>query len=469
MERGNIIIDGNGYKLQGPGQKLGPDGYASVGVGLLANNITVKNMKIMEFYAGIVILESSFHTITENNINNCWTSILIDRSSNSTVSRNNFIGCGLEVYRTDSCVIVENNVNGKPLIYLEGVSDYVLGGEAGQIILSNCDNIVVKNFNISNTNIGVQLDGTNNSWLLNNELTKNGIGMMIGFSSNNIIYGNNIKANNDCVVWILNSFNNSFYRNNIRNNLGGINLGSVDIMGGIVLDKGLNNTIFHNNFINNTEHVHVRESLYVYIRKEPEPPDSNSWDNGYPSGGNYWSDCNGTDLFSGPYQNETGSDGIGDIPHVINEYNQDNYPLMAPIRIFDAGTWDGRTYFVDVISKSTISDFYFNPHEGPFLRFNVSGGNGTIGFCRVTIPKDLLWVEDGWKVLVGNEPVEYTTIQSENYTYIHFSYNHSTKTVQIIGTSVIPEFPSYLPLIFLISTLIATIPAKRHRIKKSSH
>jgi hypothetical protein len=35
-------------------------------------------------------------------------------------------------------------------------------------------------------------------------------------------------------------------------------------------------------------------------------------------------------LFSGPYQNETGSDGIGDTLYTIDEYNVDRYPLMNP-------------------------------------------------------------------------------------------------------------------------------------------
>ncbi len=56
----------------------------------------------------------------------------------------------------------------------------------------------------------------------------------------------------------------------------------------------------------------------------------NAWDIGYPSGGNYWSDYNGSDLLSGPYQNETGGDGIGDTPYVIDVNNMDKYPLMEP-------------------------------------------------------------------------------------------------------------------------------------------
>jgi len=64
----------------------------------------------------------------------------------------------------------------------------------------------------------------------------------------------------------------------------------------------------------------------------------NIWDSGYPSGGNYWSDYNGTDLYSGPYQNKTGSDYIGDIPHVIGlPAEEDNYPLMIP---YDSVTYE---------------------------------------------------------------------------------------------------------------------------------
>jgi len=53
-----------------------------------------------------------------------------------------------------------------------------------------------------------------------------------------------------------------------------------------------------------------------------------AWDDGYPSGGNYWSDYTGVDLFTGSGQNETSSDGIGDVPYEIDENNQDHYPFM---------------------------------------------------------------------------------------------------------------------------------------------
>jgi len=36
------------------------------------------------------------------------------------------------------------------------------------------------------------------------------------------------------------------------------------------------------------------------------------------------------DSFSGPSQNESGSDGIWDHPYIINADNQDRYPLVEP-------------------------------------------------------------------------------------------------------------------------------------------
>jgi hypothetical protein len=48
---------------------------------------------------------------------------------------------------------------------------------------------------------------------------------------------------------------------------------------------------------------------------------ANVWDDGYPSGGNYWSDYSGIDV---------NGDKIGDTPYVIDVDNQDNYPLMGP-------------------------------------------------------------------------------------------------------------------------------------------
>ena len=173
-------------------------------------------------------------------------------------------------------------------------------------------------------------------------------------------------------------------------------------------------------------------------------PAVNIWDNGIE--GNYWSNYNGTD---------NDSDGIGKTPYIIDEKNQDNYPLMTPIMIFDAGTWEWTPYTVYVISNSTVSDFSFNP-EDALIQLNVIGETGTTGFCKVTIPKGLLRAEGTWTVLVDNNPVIPVVNEDASNTYVYFTYSHSAKTVEIIGTDAIPEFPSWIiPPLFLVATLIA--------------
>src|SRR5205807_8574835 len=77
--------------------------------------------------------------------------------------------------------------------------------------------------------------------------------------------------------------------------------------------------IYHNNFIQNDSQAYQSNT-------------SITWDNGYPSGGNYWSNYAGVDNCSGPQQNICPSpDGIGDTPPSIDgTVYQDRYPLMKP-------------------------------------------------------------------------------------------------------------------------------------------
>jgi parallel beta-helix repeat protein len=121
---------------------------------------------------------------------------------------------------------------------------------------------------------------------------------------------NNITANNNHGIHIDSSFNNSVSGNNITANNGS----------GIILVSSSSNNIYHNNFVNNG----------AYGTQAFSYNSTNVWDDGYPLGGNYWSDYVGVDLYSGPYQNQTGSDGMGDAPYVIDGNNQDNYPPMKP-------------------------------------------------------------------------------------------------------------------------------------------
>ncbi|MCZ2855639.1 MAG: PKD domain-containing protein [Candidatus Bathyarchaeota archaeon] len=127
------------------------------------------------------------------------------------------------------------------------------------------------------------------------------------FTMGNIEFDGNLASNSDAGM-NLTDLENAIVRNNILQNSSY----------GIYLQNSGNNSIYHNNFINNTVQAYVTVN------------DNSTWDNGYPSGGNYWSDYSGVDEFSGPDQNEPGSDFRGDTPYAINANNTDRYPFMIP-------------------------------------------------------------------------------------------------------------------------------------------
>lgn len=107
-------------------------------------------------------------------------------------------------------------------------------------------------------------------------------------SDYNNIYDNKI-IDTHYGIWMKGSSHNKVIKNTIEN----------CYHTGIILEKknavsSGDNCIYHNNFINNTQ--------------QASDGCNNSWDNGYPSGGNYWSDYNGTD---------GNGDGIGDTPYNI--------------------------------------------------------------------------------------------------------------------------------------------------------
>jgi len=88
---------------------------------------------------------------------------------------------------------------------------------------------------------------------------------------------------------------------------------------GMRLYSSSNNLIFHNNFIENVQY------------NANDDGNSNSWDDGYPSAGNYWGDHGGADNFRGPGQNQSGKDGIIDTTYPVQGGSgEDRYPLVKP-------------------------------------------------------------------------------------------------------------------------------------------
>jgi parallel beta-helix repeat protein len=300
-------------------------------------------------------------------------------------------------------------------------------------LFNSSSNIISENNIKANEHLGILLNSSKNNRIFRNDITNNDVGIALYESSNNSISGNNI-ANNRGGIWLdFDSSINIISGNNITNNWSGFWLGfGIGFMG------SSHNFIYHNNFVNNYEGQVFTEASV------------NFWDDGYPSGGNYWSDYPDVDLLGGPFQNETGSDGIGDTSYTIDVYNRDNYPLMGMFSEFNVTS----EHHVQTICNSSISDFQFN---GTAICFNVTGETDTTGFCRICVPRALM--NETYKVFVNGTEVQCNLLPCSNTThsYLYFTYNHSTQEVIII-----PEFPSFLILpLFMIATLLAVIVYRR--------
>ncbi len=154
---------------------------------------------------------------------------------------------------------------------------------------------------------GIEVVGSRVS-IVDNDISLNGrAGVALESSTAAAISGNNISSNNGRGILLISSANATITGNNLSNNGFGISLYSSG-----------NIRVHHNNLVNNM------------VQAYDDSGSQNAWDDGYPSGGNYWSDYTGSDVFSGPNQDQPGCDGIGDEPHVIDSDSQDDYPLMYP-------------------------------------------------------------------------------------------------------------------------------------------
>jgi parallel beta-helix repeat protein len=335
--------------------------------------------------------------------------------------------------------------------------------------LFDISNVTIKNTKITEFVEGVYINyGAARHTVVNNTITNNDLGIYVNSAWNNTIDSNTIANNRRygiILIWCYDVPGNMIVNNIVVNNaLVGINLGDnsknttirsntiANNNFGIYVDNAFGNTIYHSNFVNNSIQVDIQGEV-------------NSWDNGSPSGGNFWSDYNGTDL---------NGDGIGDTPYEIDANNQDRYPLIVPL-VWNYSTpipivWEGTIYPVSLNSNSTISTFKFNQPQKQ-ISFNLTGLSGTIGYCNVTIPKSLL-TDNPWTITINDVPkTDYTKTENDTHTSLYFTYTHaSTQNVKIIGTTVIPEFPTaiILPLLITLTILAVVFTKKRFPRKPES-
>jgi parallel beta-helix repeat protein len=196
----------------------------------------------------------------------------------------------------------------KANIVIDGAGHTLQGPAAGMYgIYFDTDNvpenITVKNITVKGFYYGIDLSGARACNVTGSNISAYYHGIHLFSSSNNTIGGNSISANNQTAIALgSDSHNNTIFGNSIANS-----------QYGIWFDYSWDNKIYHNVFRNNSQQAYITPLGIVQ-----------SWDDGYPSGGNYWSDYESIN----PNATEIDHTGLWNTPYVLDPNNRDNYPFM---------------------------------------------------------------------------------------------------------------------------------------------
>ena len=296
---------------------------------------------------GLMVTESSYVNVSESEIssNNCQA-ITIARSPNFRLAHN----------------VISGNWEG---VFDDGSTDFTIEG----------------NLVSSNSHAGGQLGGEANLIVSQNHIQNNGgDGLILGNVVSALIQGNWVSRNQGAGLSISSANGVNITANTMIYNDVGIRIGT-DPYSGFVY----NAIVYHNNFVYNIHHQADHTAIV-------SPP----WDNGYPSGGNYWSDYAGVDHCSGLHQDVcTQPDGIGDTPYtgiieITTSYPRsqksplvDHYPLVKPFGNITQDTkpptWpSGSTLNSTKLNSTSVSLLWSRADDDTWVNTYQISKNGTV-------------------------------------------------------------------------------------------
>jgi len=325
-------------------------------------------------------------------------------------------------------------------IIFNGNGHTLMGHGGGGIAVSGVDNVTIENTTVNGFETCIGFDDSYNNIIRGNNFSGDRIGAVVRFiwSGNNTIDGNSITNGNYGVELAYSCNNNTFTRNYIANNT----------FWAITLHLGAGGCNFYHNVISGP-----------VLNDGP----ASTWDNGYPSGGNYWVGYVSPDLYCGPYQNITGGDGIGDNPLQVSYLpNIDHYPFMLVSICNVSQTPVGNVLPTDVVRvNATVTHLY--PLEQVILNCTYTNSSATW-----TASINMTNLEDNvWNATIPPLPI------GTNITYAIIARDNAGNSISSEAQGyefeypVVPEFSSLFLLPLFVLATFFVIVCKKRRLRPS--
>ena len=217
--------------------------------------------------------------------------------------RNNTIVSGISVLNASNGIYVFNNSFTIRNVTIDNCTVYD-GNDPGITFYHVSDSTIIDCTSYNNSNDGIMFDQCSDSVIAVSSLYGNGrSGINLMGAGGNLITSCLVQDNGDIGLILLDSFNTTVRNATTSNNTKtGIDISATSY----------NNTLYHNSILDNPFNAIDNGSTI--------------WDNGFPSGGNTWSDYD--EISEGA--NDLNGDGFADDPYLVPGIgNTDRYPLVS--------------------------------------------------------------------------------------------------------------------------------------------
>lgn len=221
----------------------------------IGNNISYNY--IYNTTSGIALINSKENKIHRNTFIKNDQGVRLSSADDNAFSGNSFTDGGVEIFDSYNNLFIKNTIDGKPLVYLEKVSNKEIKEDAGQIILIDCQNIKITNRTFSDFYLNLQMWDCNNCSISKNKFLGD---IRVFMSEDNIFTNNEIYSLSEQgldPIWMDSSRRNTISFNNISNGYGF----------GITLSISNDNHITNNNINNNGIGIAMFDSSGNFIHK----------------------------------------------------------------------------------------------------------------------------------------------------------------------------------------------------------